>query len=66
MLIMTLTFRAAFLFEISDPPFHQVVSPAGLQERAAAGDPKAKALLSSGMLAAFGRSSDVSECWSAR
>eukprot|EP00435_Cladocopium_sp_Y103_P030880 s599_g7.t1 len=34
---------------------YQVTSPAGLQERAQAGDPKAMALLSSGMLATFGR-----------
>ncbi|CAL1140054.1 unnamed protein product [Cladocopium goreaui] len=34
---------------------YQVTSPAGLQERAEAGDPKAMVLLSSGMLATFGR-----------
>lgn len=41
----------------------QVTSPAGLQERAEAGDPKAMALLSSGMLATFGRALDLGKTY---
>ena len=41
----------------------QVTSPAGLQERAEAGDPKAMVLLSSGMLATFGRALDLGKTY---